>query len=129
MDNHKMSNYNPFFQLIIQVQFDTLTTEAHNNIEAVTDAMKQKHKANRQKRFDFNDFDDATTDDIDTSGCSAGYITNLDNTCSKYYTSLALIWLDFMCVLAAAPIKYTADQIRPQKLRLVIFSPKFCHSF
>ena len=83
MDNHKMSN--PFFQLIVQVQFHTLNTEAHNNIEAVTDAMKLKHKANRQKRFDPSDFDNATTDEIDTSGCSAGHITNPDNTCSKYF--------------------------------------------
>ena len=116
MDEHKISNHNPFFQLIVQVQFHTLNTEAHNNIEAVTNAMKQKHKAksNRQKRFDFSDFDDATTEDVDTDGCSAGYITNPDNTCSKYYTLLALIWWDFTWVLATGSLR-THNYSRPNK--------------
>ena len=34
------------------------------------------------KCFDPSDFDSATTEDVDTSGCSAGYITNSDGTCT-----------------------------------------------
>ena len=34
------------------------------------------------KRFDPSEFDNASTEDVDTSGCSAGYITNSDGTCT-----------------------------------------------
>lgn len=52
--------------------------EAHNDIAAVTDALKRRRRASRQKRFNF---DDAATTDTDTSGCDPGFITNADDTC------------------------------------------------
>ncbi|KAL5250884.1 hypothetical protein ACHWQZ_G016582 [Mnemiopsis leidyi] len=43
----------------------------------------QSGRSGRVKRFDPSGFDDATTEDVDTSGCGAGYITNADETCTQ----------------------------------------------
>ena len=66
------------FQLTVRVHYHTLNNEAHNDIAAVTDALKSRHRASRQKRFNF---DDAAATDTDTSGCDPGFITNADDTC------------------------------------------------
>ena len=39
-------------------------------------------KQRRSKRFDPSDFDAAETEDVETTGCDEGSITNPDNTCS-----------------------------------------------
>ncbi|KAL5253990.1 hypothetical protein ACHWQZ_G013676 [Mnemiopsis leidyi] len=66
-------------ELTVHVHYHTLIMDARNDIAAVTEALKRRHRASRQKRFNF---DDAAATDTDTSGCDPGFITNADDTCS-----------------------------------------------